>query len=371
MRRRGWAVGLGVGLAAAAALVAWQGAAEVARALAAGGWAVLVVVPLFGLPLLLATEAWRALFPGGRAPGFGFALHASWIGFGVNWLLPVAMVGGEAAKVRLMHRRGMDARLGTATVVVDKTVQVGTQVVYALLGLALLGAGRFGGGAAVPVLVGAALLAAGTVVFWRLQMRGLFAPLAGRILDLLPAGLLPEADGLGGSVAGGDAGAGPDPGEDDAPDPDARGGDAPDPEAGGGDAASGLEAGAEAADALVREIYREPRRWIASTAWRMGFRVLWAAEVWAALHLLGHPVGVVEAIIVESLVEAGRAAGFLLPGGLGAQEGAVLAAGAAVGVGPDTALALALVRRVRELGVGLPALAAWQLEEGWSAVAGR
>jgi len=324
-RRQRWAVGLGVGLAAAAALVAWQGFGEVARALSVGGWAILVVVPLFTLPLLLATEAWRVLFPPGRVPGFPFALHASWVGFGVNWLLPVAMVGGEAAKVRLMHRREMDARLGAASVVVDKTIQVGTQAAYAVLGLALLGALRAPGGIVLPVSVGALLLGLGTWAFWRLQLRGLFGATWTRLRAFLPGAL-------------------------------GKGGD--------------LEADAEAVDAEIRAIYGARRRWIASFLWRMGFRILWAAEVWVALRLLGHPVGVVEAVIVESLAQAGRAAGFLLPGGLGAQEGAILAAATAVGVGPEIALALALVRRVRELGGGVPALVAWQVEEGWTALRG-
>lgn len=322
MNRRRWAVLLGLGLAGAVGLVLWQGAGEVARALAAGGWEILWVVPFWLLPLLLATEAWRVLFPANRRIGRGFALHGTWVGFGVNWLLPVAMVGGEAAKVRLMHRRGMDAGIGAATVVVDKTVQVGTQGLFAVVGLGLLGARYAGGEIVVPASVAVVLLAVGTYAFYRVQMRGFFAGLALTVERLLPR----SADGelLGAAPA--------------------------------------------EVDRAVRAIYGDAARWIASTLWRMAFRVVWAGEVWLALWLLGHPVGLVEAVIVESLGQAGRAAGFLIPGGLGAQEGAILAAGAAVGVGPDTALALALVKRVRELGVGLPALGAWQLEEGWSAL---
>lgn len=324
MSRRRWSLALVLGLAVAVALVVWQGAGEVVRALAGAGWEVVWVVPLWIVPLALATEAWRVLFPPARPIGYPFALHASWVGFGVNWLLPVAMVGGEAAKVRLMHRRGIDAGLGAATVVVDKTVQVGTQVLFALLGLSLLG-GRYAGGEIVlPAAVAVVLLSVGTWAFYRIQMRGIFGALAGALERLLPRSL---------------------PGEP-------------------------LDVDPRWVDRTVREIYRDPGRWARSLAWRMGFRVIWAGEVWLALRLLGHPVGVVEALIVESLGQAGRAAGFLIPGGLGAQEGAVMAAGAAVGVGPEAALALALVKRIREIGVGLPALVAWQLEEGWSALRG-
>lgn len=324
MSRRRWSLALVLGLAVAVALVVWQGAGEVVRALAGAGWEVVGVVLLWIVPLALATEAWRVLFPPDRPIGYPFALHASWVGFGVNWLLPVAMVGGEAAKVRLMHRRGIDAGLGAATVVVDKTVQVGTQVLFALLGLALLATRYAGGEIVLPAAVAVVLLSVGTWAFYRIQMRGLFGVLAGALERLLPGSL---------------------PGEP-------------------------LEVDPSSVDRTVHEIYRDPGRWARSLAWRMGFRVIWAGEVWVALRLLGHPVGVVEALIVESLGQAGRAAGFLIPGGLGAQEGAVMAAGAAVGVGPEAALALALVKRIREIGVGLPALVAWQLEEGWSALRG-
>ena len=38
-----------------------------------------------------------------------------------------------------------------------------------------------------------------------------------------------------------------------------------------------------------------------------------------------------------------------------------------IGLGPETGLALALVKRVRELAFGVPGLLAWQLSEGWTA----
>ena len=38
--------------------------------------------------------------------------------------------------------------------------------------------------------------------------------------------------------------------------------------------------------------------------------------------------------------------------------------GAVVGLGPEVALALSLIKRVRELVIGAPALLAWQIAEG-------
>jgi hypothetical protein len=103
--------------------------------------------------------------------------------------------------------------------------------------------------------------------------------------------------------------------------------------------------------------------WIAC-AWRFAFWLLGTGEVWLAMYLLGHPIGLGEALILESLGVAVRAAAFAVPGALGVQEGAFILLGALVGVPSETALALSLVKRVRELALGLPGLIVWQLGEG-------
>jgi uncharacterized membrane protein YbhN (UPF0104 family) len=87
---------------------------------------------------------------------------------------------------------------------------------------------------------------------------------------------------------------------------------------------------------------------------------LWgSAEIWLAFWLLGHPIGVAEAVMLESLGQAVRSLGFVLPGGLGAQESAIVAAGMMAGVAPDLALAVALIKRARELAYGVCGLIAW------------
>jgi hypothetical protein len=66
-------------------------------------------------------------------------------------------------------------------------------------------------------------------------------------------------------------------------------------------------------------------------------------------------------VILESLGQALRSAGFALPGGLGAQEGGIVAGGVLLGIAPEIALAVALVKRARELVYGVPGLIAWSL----------
>ena len=65
--------------------------------------------------------------------------------------------------------------------------------------------------------------------------------------------------------------------------------------------------------------------------------------------------------MLESLGQAVRSLGFVLPGGLGAQESAIMAGGMMVGIAPDLALAVALIKRARDLAYGLSGLIAWSV----------
>lgn len=58
-----------------------------------------------------------------------------------------------------------------------------------------------------------------------------------------------------------------------------------------------------------------------------------------------------------------RSAGFAVPGALGVQEGGFILVGGLFGVGPDLALALSMVKRLRELIVGCSGLLLWQWSE--------
>jgi hypothetical protein len=65
-------------------------------------------------------------------------------------------------------------------------------------------------------------------------------------------------------------------------------------------------------------------------------------------------------LLFESLGQAIRTGAFAVPGALGIQEGGYVLVGGALGIEPGVALGLSLVRRVRELLLGLPGLASWQ-----------
>ncbi len=68
--------------------------------------------------------------------------------------------------------------------------------------------------------------------------------------------------------------------------------------------------------------------------------------------------------MLNSLAVALRSAAFVVPGGLGVQEGGYVAVGALLGLPPDVMLAVSLATRLGELIEGLPGLLAWHFAEG-------
>ena len=305
-----------LGIALAVAIVAWQGVDVLADAFARAGLRLFVLVPYFAPSLVLAALAWRTLMPPAARPGMGPILLGNWIGTSVNWLLPVAQVGGDVARaVWLARRRGSGAAIG-ASVLIDKTVLALVQALIGLLGVGLL----------LSVVEGERLaLAAGgfsivllglLYVFYRLQTGGIFSRLAaggGRLTGGLPAS---------------------------------------------------LTSGAAALDSAVREIYAARGRVATAVALRFSSRIIIAGEVWLILYFMGHPISIVEALVLETLAQTVRAAAFVMPGAFGVQEAGFMIFGALVGVPTDHPLAVSLAKRVRELAVGLPALLFWQVSEG-------
>lgn len=320
MRRLSF-LGLLFGLALLTSLVLWQGAGAIAQLFAAAGWQLWVVPAYYALPLACATLSWRYLFAREALPSWRLTIYATWVGLGINWLLPVAQIGGELTRARLLVGRHFPLDRALASVVSDKTLQVFTQALYTLAGLLLfasqrsevsLGAGAFGG---------VAVMGAAAFAFYRLQQAGLFgraSKLAARFFK-------------------------------DNPNLD-------------------LAANAAVIDAAVRATYNRRSRLLQALLWRVAFRLVLAGESWLALWVLGFPVSPIEALILESLGQGVRSAAFVIPGGLGAQEGGLIVVGTALGLPAEIALALSLCKRFRELSVGGPAILAWQFEEGWRAL---
>ncbi len=120
----------------------------------------------------------------------------------------------------------------------------------------------------------------------------------------------------------------------------------------------------------LRDIARQPHRLVFGALLHLAAWILAAGQTWITLRWLHAPVSLEGAIVIDSLAAGLKAVAFFVPASLGVQEGGLVMLGLVFGVPPSAALALSLVRRARDLGLGLPALLAWQWRHGdriWTA----
>jgi putative membrane protein len=295
---------LGVGLLAA--LIALNDPAGVLAALATLGLWLPVAIAFHSVPLLLDVVAWQRLFA--VPPRLSALFRIRWIAEGMNGLFPVPHLG-ELLRAQLARRITHTGEAG-ASVVVDVTLGVATQVLFAAFGLALFGAAYGGSPLLRGLLLAIAVLTIGAASFYFLQRAGIFA-LAAAVVRRLAA-------------------------------PARRWVDVED---------------AAALDSRVRTLYLRREKVALAAVWRLAGWMAGAGETFIILYGFGRPISLVDAIILESLSHAARTAAFVIPGGLGVQDGALMVLAAQLGLGGEIGLALSLAKRGRELVLGAPALA--------------
>src|SRR5437879_52522 len=119
-----------------------QGVTAVLATLALAGWGLIAVALFHLLPLVLDAAAIRVLLASGagRAPMVD-ALLARWVGESVSSLMPAGQIGGPLLMIRQLSQRGTPAPDAAAAITVSTTFQTFAQIVFGLMGVALLGCG--------------------------------------------------------------------------------------------------------------------------------------------------------------------------------------------------------------------------------------
>jgi len=310
-------IGLFIGLVVMTGLIAWQGVGEVSDIILASGWPIFLVPLAWSPTVVLGTMTWRLLFEPGKEPCFKDAFMALWMGRAINTLLPVATIGGEVVKARMLILWGYPKAESSASVVVDKTVQVFGVIIWGLIGVSLLVHYSVEQEMIAAALTGFAVLGAGVAGFVLVQKTGMVRFMVNSAHKLTKA-----------------------------------------------DYFENLKDGAERVDGCVRATYARPGRLALATFWRVLALVLQTAEVWAAAYVLGHPISVMEAMFLKSMTSTLSDVAFVIPNAYGIQEGAFVVLGAMIGLPPDLMLAISLSIRIRELLVDVPGLVVWQHAEG-------
>jgi putative membrane protein len=123
---------------------------------------------------------------------------------------------------------------------------------------------------------------------------------------------------------------------------------------------------ADAIDSAVQDAYGRGGRAALSFCLSLAGWIVGTLEVYVILLLLRVPASWSDCLLLESLGQAIRAAGFAIPGSLGVQEGGYVLLAPLVGLRPETALALSLAKRAREVLLGVPGLLyLHRSERGW------
>ena len=315
-RTASWLLSIGV-LLFAGVLIS-QDLPAIMATLAHAGWGLFLVALFHLLPLLIDAMAICVLFEqaSGRSP-YWDSLLARWVGESANSLMPAGQLGGPVLMARHLARRGMRMQEAAAAITVSTTLQTFAQIVFALIGVVVLGAqtSHFSSAALrTSALIASAFLAVQVGGFYLIQRRGLFGKLTRAVRRFT-----------------------------------------------GNRNWSQWVTQAQAIDIAVEGIYRRNSAVTASFLLSLIGWIVGTGEVYLIASFLGAPVSWRDALLLESLGQAIRGAAFAIPGALGVQEGGYLLLAPLAGLSPDVGLALSLAKRARELLLGLPGLLYWRV----------
>jgi putative membrane protein len=310
------------GLALAILLVARAGFGQILDILRTAGWGLLWLAPYHVLPVILDSAGWRVLLRGhARSVSFPYLAWVAAVRDAATSLLPLIGPAGAAIGIRLLVVRMVNGAVAAASVIVEGTVTLISQLLFVVTGIALFLVHPVGNSAPLVNLLVPVLLIAVPFIFLVIVLQGkpwLFhwmEPMTDRLADRLK---LP-----------------------------------------------GLVGGPTRLHKELARLYGKPKLVVRAGLWQLAGLFAGVGEVWLALYLFGHPVSLSTAVLLQSLGQAVRTAAFMVPGGLGAQEAGFMLFAHLVGLGPHMGLALALAKRFRELVFGTPLLVSWQWMEGW------
>lgn len=309
-----------LGAALAFYLIAFVGVGAVFAAAVAAGWAGFAIICLYMLaPFLLLGSAWRVLLPDSG--------HSMWVFVwgrmvrdAATEVLPFSSLGGIVIGARAVIIQGVAPAVAFASTVVDVTAEMMAQIAFVALGLGFLSlhAPRTSFAASVTSALGIGLGVAvlACAVFLALQRHSLWltGKLAGRVLR-------------------------------------------------------GAGAASAAVAATFNDIYRSPARIGLASLLHLAGWIASAVGTWIAFRLIGVRVTLLPVVALESLVGAARSVGVFIPNALGIQEAAYAVLAPLFGIGAEFGLAVSLLKRARDIALGVPILLIWHAAEGQRALA--
>ncbi|CAB1275635.1 flippase-like domain-containing protein [Candidatus Nitrosacidococcus tergens] len=296
-------------------LIVQQGLDNVIQAVQSVGWkGTFAVVMTHILQIIFSGIAWQILFRHSWSPSIPAFIHTRWIREAMDNLIPmVASIGGTVIGARLLTLRGLKSSNASASAIIDLTAEAISHIVFTLLGLGLLIHSGYHGQIVKWILIGSILLVFSIFIFILIQRSSALLSVE-RFFSWITKRF---------SIS---------------------------------NAIKGLHNN-------IQEFYRNPKDLLACIyihfiAWFLG-----SFEIWFMLYFAGIPINFTQAIILESLGQAIRSAGAIVPGAYGVQEGGYMILSSLFGIAPEIGLALSIIKRLRDIILGIPALITLQILE--------
>lgn len=319
--RWGVAIALVAGVVAAVYLVWAIGFSAVFAAIARAGFGGLALLCLFALLVFIALAlAWYFLMPPEHRRPVRHFYVARVVRDSIAEISPFSPVGGMVAAARLMILKGMNSGYAAASVAADATTEAMAQVAFLAFGLGW-GVTQFstiqGAGDLTYWMIAVLLMAGpGIALLIFLQRRGAaFAErMAGRFFPRLKdAGSIRQA---------------------------------------------------------MYALYESKTRLTCSALWHLLAWVGGGVGTFIAFHLVGGKITLLNAIALEALLSTLRSIAAPVPAAIGVQEWSYALLAKLFGLPEEMGVAVSLLKRAREIVVGVPALIYWQSVEGRRALAG-
>jgi putative membrane protein len=307
----GVAIVLLAGLIAAVYLVWAIGFDPVFASIARAGFGGLLFLCLYALLVFAALAfAWYFLLPEAARRPVAELYVARLVRDSIAEISPFSPVGGMVAAARLMILKGMNAGYASASVAADATTEAMAQVVFLAFGLGL-GFTQFrqlqGGGPLTEAMLIVLLLAVpGIALFIFLQKRG-----AG-LAEKIAARFFPQSrEGVSFRAA-------------------------------------------------IEELYDSHSRLAASSALHLLAWVGAGGGTFISFRLVGGHIGLLNAIALEALLCTIRSLAAFVPAAVGVQEAGYAVLAPLFGMPAEMGVAVSLLKRAREIVLGVPALIYWQ-----------
>ncbi len=317
MKRFGWSVALATafGLAVSIWAIGLAGWHDMLGSVARMRWRGFLLFASTTAPVLTVLgAAWASATRAGPPRPLWTFVWARAVREAANDLLPFSQIGGLVLGMRALTSAGIGPTRVYAATIVDLTTEMMAQFVLTVLGLWVLGGLLVGSGSPARLqalawsgVAGMALLTLAFALLQRPALR-LAAALGGRMLP-------------------------------------------------------GLRLSIDAVHAELVAFGQARWAMLIPFLWNLGAWLLSILSAWLALHLLGAPLALVRVIALEVMIFALRSSAFLVPAAIGVQEAGYVLLGPLLGLDRDSALALSLVKRARDVGFAIPILLILQWRE--------